>query len=87
MSDSAKNTWSTAATTPKFGTTNEALRGRLSAVETALTEIHHTHSNQGRTDFEIKAWEVQLLAEGGYNYVWLVSYTTAYDVSGLHFPR
>ncbi len=85
MSDSAKNTWNTATLTQKCGTTNEALRGRLSAVEIALTETHHTHSNQERTDFEIKAWEVQLLAEGGYNYVWLVSYTTEYRVSTLSF--
>ena len=81
MSDSAKNTWSTAPNIPKCGTTNKALQGRLSAVENALTEIQHTRSSQERIEFEIKAWEVQLLAEGGYNYIWLVSYTTAYHVS------
>ncbi|CAD6574326.1 MAG: hypothetical protein ASARMPRED_006663 [Alectoria sarmentosa] len=43
-------------------------------------ETHHTHSNQGKTEFEIKTWEVQLLEEGGYNYVWLVSYTTKYSI-------
>lgn len=85
MSDTAKNTWSTANITPKCGTTNGALQERLSAVENALMENHHTHSNQERTNFEIKAWEVQLLAEGGYNYVWLVSYTTNYHVSSLNF--
>ena len=85
MSDSAKNTWSSASLTPKCGTTNQALRERLSAVELALMEIQVTHSNQERTDFDIKAWEVQLLAEGGYNYVWLVSYTTEYHVGNLPF--
>lgn len=85
MSDSARNTWSTAPLTPKCGTTNQALRERLSAVELALMETQNTHSNQESTDFDIKAWEVQLLAEGGYNYVWLVSYTTEYNVSNLRF--
>lgn len=58
----------------------------LSDVESALTGTHRTHSNQERTEFEIKAWEVQLLAEGGYNYVLLVSYTVKYHVSSLKFP-
>lgn len=81
MSDTAKNTWSTANLTPRCITTNKALQERLSAVESALTETHHTYSNQERIDFEIKAWEVELLAEGGYNYVWLVRYTAKYHKS------
>lgn len=86
MSDTAKNTWSTANLTPRCITTNKALQERLSAVESALTETHHTYSNQERIDFEIKAWEVELLAEGGYNYVWLMRYTAKYHVSSPNFP-
>lgn len=65
MSDSANGTWSGANTTPKFGTTNRTPQERLSAVEIALMENHHTSSNPENPNFEIKAWEVQLLAEGG----------------------
>ena len=85
MSDTAKSTWSTANITPKCTTTNRALQERLSAVETALTANRHTHLNQESIRFEIKAWEVQFLAEGGYNYVWLVSYTASHQVSSLDF--
>lgn len=86
MSDFAKTTWCTAKNTPKCGTTNRALQERLSAVETALMENKNTHSSQERTNFEIGTWEIQLLAEGGYNYVWLVSYMTKYHVRILCCP-
>lgn len=84
MSDIAKNTWSTAPITLKYGTTNRALQERLKVVESVLMEHQHTLPNQERNNFEIKAWEVQLLAEGGYNYVWLVAYTAKYHVSSLN---
>ena len=51
-------------------------------MERALTKSHYIHSSQEGPSFEIKAGEVQLLAEGGYNYVWLVSYTAEYHVNG-----
>ena len=33
---------------------------------------------------KIKAWEVQLLADEGYNYVWLVSYTVSHYLSSVN---
>ena len=86
MSDAAKSTWSTAEITPKCTTTDRALQERLSAVENAQTEDRHTQSNQESVMFEITAWEVQLLAGGGYNYVWLVCYTVTHRASSLAFP-
>lgn len=86
MSDAAKSTWSTAEITTKCTTTDRALQERLSAVENAQTEDRHTKSNQESVKFEMTAWEVQLLAGGGYNYVWLVCYTVTHRVSSLAFP-
>ena len=48
-------------------------------------EEHHTRSNPERISVVIKSWEVQLLAEGGYNYVWLVTYTATHHVSNTGF--
>lgn len=79
MSDTAKNTWSTATIAPKCGTKNRALQERLNAVENALMENHHTHSNQQEK-------MTSRSRQGGYNSVWLVSYTTEHHVSDLHFP-
>ena len=42
-----------------------------------------TPSNQEDRDgsrMRIKNWETELFAEGGYNHVWLVSYTVEYEV-------
>ena len=86
MSDTAKSTWSTAEVTSKCFTKNRALKGRSSAVENALTEDRLTHLNQESIILEINAWEVQLLTEGGYQYVWLVCYTVAHHVRSLTFP-
>lgn len=79
MSDSAKNTWNVATTTPRYSTTNRVLQERLSAVNSALMGSQHTPSNP-EDERGIKAWHVELLAEGGYNYVWLVTYQASYEV-------
>ena len=82
MSASAESTKSTALTIPRSTTTNKALLERLRNVETALTGEQLTFSNQGGDgNVHIKRWDVELLAEGGYNHVWLVSYLVEYQVS------
>lgn len=79
MSDLAGNTKKTAPITPKCITTNKALLERLNNVQIALTGKQPTSSKPG-DEAEITAWEVQLLARGGYNSVWLVSYKTRSQV-------
>lgn len=86
MSGSARSTWSTATTTPKYTTTCKALQERLSAVETALTVEQPIHLKK-ENEAAIRSWETKLLAEGGYNYVWLVSYRATYQVGSSSFTK
>ena len=79
MSDSAPSTWKVVPSTRKFGITNKALQARLSVVTTALMEKQPI-SKKKDDDWDIKTWQVEFLAEGGYNDVWLVSYTLNYQV-------
>ena len=86
MSDAAKTIWRTVETTPKFAVTDRALPRRLSAEENAFTENCHTLLNQESVVLENDAWEVQVFAEGGYQYVWLVCYTVAHHVRRPNLP-
>ncbi len=82
MSASAKITKNTALTTPKYTTTNEALLERLRIVETALAgeKSMSPSREEGKAKLQIKEWRAELLAEGGYNQIWLVSYTVKRQV-------
>ena len=74
MSNTARSIKSTALTTPKYITTNEALLERLRTVETARKGDQPIPLKQGKDEeVNIKKWEVELIAEGGYNHIWLVT--------------
>ena len=77
MSDSAENIKNTVPTTPKYTTTNKALLERLKIVENASKAgMPMSEPQESEEGVEIGTVKVELLAEGGYNYLWLVSYTS-----------
>lgn len=73
MSDSVTSMKNGASSTLRSGTTNQVLLERLSVVENVLTGTLPT-SSKSEKDVKITTWETRLLAEGGYNYVWLITY-------------
>ena len=76
MSDFAKDTRNIVPITAKSATTNRALLERLSHVENALMGAQRTSSSQedeeNGAQMRIKKWVTRLLAEGGYNHIWLI---------------
>jgi hypothetical protein len=81
MSDSAENTKKSAPFTRKSFTTKVALQDILKSVDNALTE-------RIGDDEELEILEVQSLAEGGYNYLWTITYAAKHQVGtlGILFP-
>ena len=77
MSAFATNTRRDAPSTKRSFTTNKALPERLSDVTIALMGSQPTIA---KADLEVKTWQVEFFAEGGYNLVWLLSYTIVHKV-------
>ena len=71
MSDYAPNTWSDAPITRKCLSTSKALQDTLKNAMPAIEGNHHTNSE----DAAIKDMKVEFFAEGGYNYLWLISFS------------
>lgn len=72
MSDSAPDTKSDVPTTRKCLSTRKALQDVLKNVLPAIEGNHNISSE----DAAIEDVKVDFLAEGGYNYVWLVSFSS-----------
>ncbi|KAF6226880.1 hypothetical protein HO133_008321 [Letharia lupina] len=72
ISDSATDTKSDVPTTRKCLSTRKALQGVLKNVLPAIEGNHNISSE----DAAIEDVKVDFLAEGGYNYVWLVSFSS-----------
>ena len=84
MSDSAKNIKSVVPSTKRCFTTRKALLEKLKNVLNAVEGAEKDRNTvvEGGKEGEnpvIEVEEERLLAEGGYNYVWLVSFTTTED--------
>lgn len=80
MSDTAQKLRNIAEITLKRNTMSWALQDRSSAGDNTLTEKPKTYLNQESVSSGIKARDLPLLAEGGYNYVWPVSYAATHCV-------
>ena len=80
MSDSAESIKKDAPITPKSFTTREVQLERLRTVEIAL-RADQPMAKEGEHEIVFKNVKTELLAEGGYNSVWHVSYIISSIVS------
>ena len=72
MSDFAPNTKSDVPTTRKFLSTSKALLDTLKIASSVIEKYHHIDS----ASVNIEDVKVDFFAEGGYNYLWLVSFSS-----------
>lgn len=72
MSDYAPDTWSDAPITRKCLSTSKALQDTLKNAMPAIEGNHHTNSE----DAAIEDIKVHFFAEGGYNYLWFISFSS-----------